>query len=104
MQLPKGWSPAKKWPLVIAMEGAGCGWLGCIKGFAKRRGRRPYIVVTPVTFLNTNALNIAKYQYPQSLLDAVDADGRKSRLLWDEVQEGLARAHRRLGLSANRHD
>lgn len=85
LQLPKGWRAGRTWPLVVAVEGAGCNWLGCIRGFAKRRGDRPYILVTPITFLNTNDLQPKKYTYPQSLLDAVDAEGRKSRLPWDEA-------------------
>jgi len=76
LALPKGWSPAKKWPILVAVEGAGCNFLGMMNGHLGVRGDRPFIIVVPVTFTNTNALEgvKAKYPYPAEVLEAADRD------------------------------
>jgi dienelactone hydrolase len=55
-----------------------------MNGLISVRGDKPFILVTPITFSNTNALDKNKYPYPQSLLDDVEKSGR---LKFDE--EGL---------------
>jgi predicted esterase len=83
LALPKNWSPDKTWPILVTVEGAGCNWLGNCNAFLGARGDRPFILVTPLTFCNTNKLEKAKYPgYPQELLDEVDRSGR---LAWDEA-------------------
>jgi predicted esterase len=84
LALPKGWSAARTWPIVVTVEGAGCNWLGNCNAFLGQRGDRPFILVTPITFANTNALDPKKYPYPQELLDEVEKSGR---IKFDE--EGL---------------
>lgn len=85
LALPKNWSADKTWPILVTVEGAGCNWLGNCNAFLGARGDRPFILVTPLTFCNTNKLEKAKYPgYPQKLLDEVEKSGR---LKWDE--EGL---------------
>lgn len=77
LSLPKGWSADKKWPVYVAVEGAGCNFAGACRGAAGDKNER-FIVVTPCGFTNTNALSevAAKYPYPQEVLDAADAEGR----------------------------
>lgn len=83
LALPKNWTPDKTWPILVTVEGAGCNWLGNCNAFLGARGDRPFILVTPLTFCNTNKLDKGKYPgYPQDLLDEVDKSGR---LPWDEA-------------------
>jgi hypothetical protein len=84
LSLPRGWNPGRKWPIGVGLEGAGCGWLGMLNSLMGVRGDKPFILVTPITFSNTNALDRNKYPYPPSLLDEVEKSGR---LKFDE--EGL---------------
>lgn len=57
LSLPKSYDPAQKdWPVLVAVDGAGSGFEGCAKGFAKARGDLPCLVVSPCGFANTNAI------------------------------------------------
>ncbi len=67
--LPKGWNRQREWPVLVNVEGAGCGFLGACRGFRGARGDLPFIVVTPLTFTNTNDLNPAAYPYPAETLE-----------------------------------
>ncbi|MCF6228580.1 MAG: hypothetical protein L3J82_07995 [Planctomycetes bacterium] len=58
--LPKEWSADKKWPIVFACSGAGCGWRSTYNS-AKKLSDGEFIVVTPMTFSNTNAILKSKY-------------------------------------------
>jgi hypothetical protein len=71
VSLPRDWTKGKRWPVLVAVDGAGCGFLGSCKSFAATRGSRPFIVVAPMTLSNTNELPCEKYpSYPKTLLDA----------------------------------
>lgn len=83
LALPKGWNSKKKWHILVCCEGAGCNWQGCMNAYLENRGDRPFILITPLTFSNTNEIVKAKYNYPQEIID----EGSKNRLKWDE--EGL---------------
>ncbi len=75
VSLPKGWTPKKKWPVLVAVDGAGSGFRGRANNFTKTRGSRGFIVLTPCSLSNTNALNAKKYPYyGQELLDKHNAD------------------------------
>jgi len=89
MVLPKGWTPAKKWPVVVYVEGAGCNFLGAIRNFAdNQRSDFNCIVITPQSISSTNDLieQKAKYSYDVGLLEKFNAD-TLGRLKFDE--EGL---------------
>ncbi len=92
LSLPKGWTPEKKWPVVVAVEGSGCNFLGYLNGFVAKRGDLPFILVTPLTFSNTNQVDQVKaaYHYPKEILEAMDVrQGRTlKRLTFDA--EGVA--------------
>lgn len=69
--LPKDWSPAKKWPILVYVEGAGANFRGAIENLAGQRGDFNAILITPQTFSSTNVLldMKAKYTYETALLE-----------------------------------
>ncbi|MHC4840960.1 MAG: prolyl oligopeptidase family serine peptidase [Planctomycetota bacterium] len=79
LTLPPKWSSEKKWPVVFACEGAGCGWKGA-NNSGRKHAKGEFIVVTPITFSNTNALVAKKYPYPQEVLD----EWNSKRIEFDE--------------------
>ncbi len=96
VSIPKDWRKGGTFPVLVAVDGAGCDFLGCARGFAAARGARPFIVVSPMTLTNTNELLPAKYPaYPKPLLDRwngkrIDFDG-------PGVEAVLAEVRRRFG-------
>src|SRR5688572_2492429 len=50
VSLPPAWKPdpkgAKKWPVVVALEGAGCVWMNMLGPWISARGDRPYVLAT----------------------------------------------------------
>jgi poly(3-hydroxybutyrate) depolymerase len=82
LSLPAGWSAEKKWPVYVAVEGAGSNFLGACNG-ARGKGNDTFIVVTPIGFTNTNALDEGmrkKYPYPKEVIDEAD----QNRMKFDE--------------------
>lgn len=88
ISLPSGWRKGQKYDVLVTVEGAGCGWLGNHRSFAKHKGKE-LIIVTPITFWNTNALNVNKYNYPEEVVQKHDKDSA-ARMKFDE--EGLLAA------------
>jgi len=96
VSLPRGWKRGRTWPVLVAVDGAGCGFLGCARGFATTRGSRPVIVVSPATLSNTNELLPAKYPaYPPSLLE--EWNGRRAEFDAAGVDAVLAEVRRKFG-------
>ena len=60
---------AKKAPMLLCYEGAGCNFRGLHDRFREVVGDGPYIVVTPITFSNANELVVEKYKpyYPSEV-------------------------------------
>jgi len=52
LSLPEGWNAKQKWPVMVTIEGAGCGWRNNAEQFAAVRGKLPFIIVTPVVITN----------------------------------------------------
>ena len=74
VSLPKEWNDKKSWPILVAVEGAGCNFQGACRGFRAAAAATPFIVLTPVGLTNTNALDPALYPlYPKSLLEEWNA-------------------------------
>ncbi len=84
LSLPKGWKKGAKLPVLVAVEGAGCGFLGRARDQAGSRGSRGFLVLTPCSLSNTNELDPAKYPwYGKQQLD----EGNRNRIGFDV--EGL---------------
>jgi len=80
LSLPRGWSPRRSYPVLVSVEGAGCNFAGNHRRFATARGSRKYIVLTPVSLSNTNALQPKKYpHYGAKLLSEHD----RNRIAFD---------------------
>lgn len=76
LSLPSGWTRKGPWSVLVAVEGAGSNFLGAVRGFKGGRGSRRFLVLTPCTLSNTNALEPSKYPvYDPALLK--EWDGRR---------------------------
>jgi predicted esterase len=70
LSLPRSFAKKGEAPVLVAVEGAGCNFLGLCRGFVDGRGSRRFLVLTPVTLSNTNELRPETYpMYAPSLLD-----------------------------------
>ncbi|MCD4782243.1 MAG: hypothetical protein K8T10_00280 [Candidatus Eremiobacteraeota bacterium] len=89
ISLPEGWSPDKKWDVIILVEGRGCKWLKMGKAFARERKNLPFILVVPQAFSNTDIVKREKYFYSDDILEKYEKTGVMSpeRLKFDE--EGI---------------
>jgi dienelactone hydrolase len=79
ISVPRGWSGARGWPVVVVSEGAGKDWQGNATQFATARDQQdyPFIIITPVFTTNgehSGRLN-PKYQYSSSTWDLVEQQG-----------------------------
>jgi hypothetical protein len=82
LSLPQGWTATKKWPVYVAVEGAGSNFLGACNGGVGNKNDT-FIVVTPCGFTNTNALTDdmrKKYPYTKEVIDKAD----ENRMGFDE--------------------
>ena len=70
LSVPNNWSPDKKWPILVAVEGAGCSFAG-MNGAYGGKNNTTYVVITPCSFSNTNSLEgqEGKYPYPKEVLE-----------------------------------
>jgi hypothetical protein len=55
VSLPKAWSTARTWPVVMIIEAAEREFLKTLNAFEKARGDRPFILVTPLVTTNGGA-------------------------------------------------
>lgn len=88
LSLPKSYDPAstEPWPVLVAVDGAGSGFQGCAKGFAKARGDLPCLVVAPCGFANTNAIQgKQKEKYLRWYDEATIAAAEKDRFEFDRA-------------------
>lgn len=78
VQLPKGWTPSKKYTIVVGVEGAGSNFKGMLSSLVANRGDLPVICVTPQTFSSTNSLSgqASKYTYAADLVAEYDGGDR----------------------------
>jgi dienelactone hydrolase len=84
LSLPKGWKKGERLPVLVTVEGAGCGFLGRARDAAQTRGSRGFLVLAPCSLSNTNELDPAKYpSYSKEQLD----EGGRNRIGFDV--EGL---------------
>ena len=80
ISFPKGWTAKKKWPVVIAADGANKGWLENAQVFAKVRDEKdyPFILVTPVILTNggRDLRHMSQYNYAPEVWDEEEKTGR----------------------------
>ncbi len=82
LSLPQGWSGDREWPILVAVEGAGCNFVR-MNGIYGGRDNRDFVVVTPCSLSNTNSLQEQRgnYPYPPELL----AEWDRRRMEFDEA-------------------
>jgi dienelactone hydrolase len=82
LALPKNWKKNKSYPILVTVDGAGSNFLGACRASRSKRGSRPWIILAPCTFANTNALPERKYPwYEPKLLKSMG--GFTTRFDWD---------------------
>jgi dienelactone hydrolase len=75
VSLPRGWSPARRWPIVVTIDGANKEWLLNARTFATARGDRPFIIVTPLVMTNTGKVRREAYAYSEAVWGQIDQVG-----------------------------
>ena len=85
---PDGWTPDRKWPIVVAVEAAEKEFKLNAERFARAGHGLPFIIVTPISVSNGNAghRDPAIYPYSEAVWDRIDKEGVCA---FDE--QGLAR-------------
>jgi poly(3-hydroxybutyrate) depolymerase len=88
LSLPQGFrrKQGAPWPVLVAVDGAGCNFEGIAGAYAGQRGAWPFVVVAPVTFGNTNAIDgPLRERYVATYGEATVQAALASRLEWDEA-------------------
>lgn len=77
ISLPDGWSPTKKWPVVVAIESAERDFKGTAELFAKARKKMPFIIVVPLVVTNGGSgyRTVPSYHYMQTVWSQIDRIG-----------------------------
>jgi poly(3-hydroxybutyrate) depolymerase len=80
VSLPKNWSTARQWPVVVTIAGSGREWTDNHAAFtgARDASSYPFIIVTPLTITNTggNARNLGGYFYSNATWDRIERENR----------------------------
>jgi dienelactone hydrolase len=78
LSLPNGWSAQKKWPVVVVIESANRQFQNAAEVFAKARGERPFILVTPLVTTNggANYRQASGYHYDDKAWSEIERVGR----------------------------
>jgi len=78
VSLPNGWTPRKKWPVVVTLDGGNKEWRANADTFAAARGNLQFIIVTPLILTNGGMAEnsrLPNYQYPDSVWRLVEKVG-----------------------------
>ena len=77
LSLPRGWSTARRWPVVIALEAVRKDWRGTARVFVRARGERPFIIAVPHILTNGghDLRHLTVYHYADSTWDRIDREG-----------------------------
>jgi pimeloyl-ACP methyl ester carboxylesterase len=88
LSLPKNYrrEPGKRWPVLICVDGNRSGFAVVLELFRQARGDASYLIVSPCTFSNTNAiaggmLEHYRRYYSEEVIQSAEAD----RVGWDEA-------------------
>ncbi len=106
LSLPAAWSKERDWPVLIALEGSGREFTLEHSEFVRARGKRPYIIVTPL-ILSDRGHYDPPYPYPSKLWQGGtdDFDMGGLRRIIDDIHDkynGRARVYV-TGFSAGGH-
>lgn len=87
LALPAGYQhgSAKRWPVLVCIEGAGSHFKESVQEFRRQCGELPLLVVTPCTFSNTNAIAGEVRNRYLDLYAEATIDGISDRRDWDEA-------------------
>jgi poly(3-hydroxybutyrate) depolymerase len=85
--LPRGYArEARRWPVLVCVDGAGSNFEGMARGYAKARGDLPFLVVSPCSFANTNRVQgKLRERYAGWYDDATIEAANRSPLDWDDA-------------------
>jgi len=77
ISIPEGWTPNRKWPIVVAITGGLKDFQHHAEVFAQARQELPFIVVTPVNLTNgaKDLRHAPEYHYADTVWDGVDQTG-----------------------------
>jgi dienelactone hydrolase len=77
VSLPDGWTPARRWPIVVTVTGGLKDFQHNAQLFADARKKLPFIIVTPVNLTNggSDLRHAPEYHYAPSVWDEVDKTG-----------------------------
>lgn len=77
LSLPQGWTPGRKWPIVLAEESADKDFANAMERYVAARGSLPFILVMPysVTLGASGQRDPNVYPYASRTWDAIDAEG-----------------------------
>jgi poly(3-hydroxybutyrate) depolymerase len=77
LSLPDGWSAAKKWPVVVAIESANRDFQATAAEFARARGKMPFIIVAPLVVTGGGAgyRSVPAYKYTDAVWNEIDRAG-----------------------------
>jgi len=77
LSLPEGWTPDKKWPVVVVIDSAERDFLKAANDFAQARQHRPFILVTPLVVTNGGAgyRSVPTYHYSDAVWTRIQTDG-----------------------------
>ena len=65
VSLPQGWTPTRRWPLLVTIDGANHGFfLPHALRFLWARQQLPFILMTPFVVSNTGRADPSEYPYP----------------------------------------
>lgn len=82
--LPEGWHPARSWPLIVSINGAGGDYKGELGGWIPQR-QRGYVVIVPITFSNTNGGKVNElYPYSAELVEQF-SHNKVAALNWEDA-------------------
>ena len=78
LSLPEGWTATRKWPVVVVIDSAERDFLQAATAFAKARGSRPFIIVTPLVVTNGGAgfRSVPTYHYSDAVWERIQTSGQ----------------------------
>jgi len=78
LSLPETWASGKKYPVVVVIDSADRDFLAAATDFARARGHRPFILVTPLVVTNGGAgfKNVPSYHYTNEVWDRIQSTGQ----------------------------